>query len=293
MGSRALLGVPLYTLAKYSGMGAAPAALRKAGIVRSLGVTDDLGDIGIRPLGSDVLEGKVKNFSHFKDSSMSIYRAARAVGADSIVVLGGECSETVGIMAGFAEQFGGRPGMLWLDAHGDFNTPETSPSGYIGGMCLAMATGRGPRLGLGPRDSPIDDERLVHVGSRALDPPEAQAFRSSSATLITAQQVRSRGADVVARAAAKHLVENSDWIACHLDVDIVDPVYFPAVNYPTPGGLTPDEASILLGTVLKTGKVKLLEVAAYNRSLDPSGTSLERITELLERTYHQAWKRQG
>jgi arginase len=292
MGSRALVGVPLYTLAKYGGMGAAPAALRKAGLARSLEVTDDLGDVPIRLLESDVVEGKMKNFSQFKDSSLAVYRAARAVKADNLVVLGGECSETVGVMAGLTERFGGRPGMLWMDAHGDFNTPETSPSGYIGGMCLAMATGRGPRLGLGPKEAPVEDERLVHVGSRALDPPEAQAFDSSSATLITAQQAR-KDAVSIARDAAKLLDGNSDWIACHLDVDIVDPKFIPAVNYPTPGGLTPDEASILIGSVLKTGKVRLLEVAAYNGSLDPRGASLQKIAGLLERAFHEAGERQG
>lgn len=293
MRSRALVGVPLYTLAGYRGMGEAPAALRKAGLVRSLGATEDLGDVPLRPLERDTTEGKVKNLSRFKESSLAVYRAARAITADSVVVLGGECSETVGAMAGLAERFGGRPGMFWMDAHGDFNTPETSPSGYIGGMCLAMTTGRGPALGLGPKGSPVGDDRLIHVGSRALDPPEAEAFGSSSATLVTAEQVRSRGAADVGRTAARLLDEKADWVACHLDVDVVDPAYISAVNYPTPGGLTPEEASILLRTVLKTGKVRLLEVAAYNGSLDQNGVSLGTVAGVLERAFRGAGERQG
>ncbi len=290
MESRAVLAVPIYTLSAYGGMGRAPAALRRAGVTNACGATKDFGDVKIPELTKDLTEGKVKNLSHFRAATMATYDFAKSVNAESVIVLGGECSETVGVMAGLAESFGGKAGMLWMDAHGDFNTPETSPSGYIGGMCLAMAAGRGPDLGMSPSLSP---ERLVHVGSRALDPPEAQAFESSSATLITAQQAKSIGAVNVARNAARRLDRNSDWVACHLDVDVVDPSYVPAVNYPTPGGLTPDEASTLLGTILKTGKVRLLEVAAYNGSLDPQGTSLLTIGTLLERAFHEAAKRQG
>jgi arginase len=286
VGSRALIGVPLYTLSKYSGMGAAPATLRRAGLVRSLNVTDDFGDVSIRPLLGDVIEGRVKNFTHFKESSLGVYNVARGVEADSVIVLGGECSETVGIMAGLAERFGGRPGMLWMDAHGDFNTPETSPSGYIGGMCLAMAAGRGPRSGLGPSEAPLTDERLVHMGSRALDPPEEQAFASSPVKLVTARELKKIGAAGAAKSAVRYLEENSDWIACHLDVDVMDPTQIPAVNYPTPGGITVEEASTVLKTLVRSDKMRLLEVAAYNSSLDREGTSLRKIAEALEKAFH-------
>jgi arginase len=279
VGSKALIGVPLYTLAAYKGMGEAPPSLRKGGLPRALGVTDDLGDVQLRPLMEDALEGNVRNLSHFMDSSVAIHRAAKSVRAEFLVVFGGECSETVGVMAGLTEAFRGKPGMLWMDAHGDFNTPETSPSGYIGGMCLAMTTGRGPRLGR--MEPPLADERLVHIGSRALDPPEARAFASSGAGLVTSKEVK-RGAAAVARDAARRLGENSDWIACHLDIDVVDPAYIGAVNYPTPGGLTIEEASTLLGVVMKTGKMKLLEVAAYNPLLDRQGNSLKNIANLVE-----------
>jgi arginase len=276
----------LYTLSKYSGMGGAPAALRTAGLVRSLNVTDDLGDVSIRPLPSDIIEGKAKNFTHFKESTLAVYDVARGIEAVSVIVLGGECSETVGVTAGLAERFGGRPGMLWMDAHGDFNTPETSPSGYIGGMCLAMATGRGPRLGLGPREAPLTDERLVHMGSRALDPPEEQAFASSPVKLVTARELKKIGAADAAKSAVGYLQENSDWIACHLDVDVMDPTQMPAVNYPTPGGITMEEASTVLKTLVRSEEMRLLEVAAYNSSLDRERTSLQKIARLLEMAFH-------
>jgi len=285
----AVLGVPVYTIAGYSGMGEAPTALRKAGLLRTAG-GKDLGNVEIPLLKKDVLEGRTKNLTHFRESTSRIYSASKSCESNRVLFVGGECSETVGAMAGLAESFGGKPGMLWLDAHGDFNIPETSPSGYIGGMCLALACGRAPSLdlGLGDRRFPLAEERLVHVGSRALDQPEIEAFNSSPARLITSQQVKKTGASDVAEEAARHLDNRSDWIACHLDVDVVDPVFIPSVNYPTPGGLTVDEASIIVRAVLKTGKLRVLELAAYNPSKDRGGSSAERLLELVGKILSQS-----
>jgi len=282
-----VLGVPIYTLAKYRGMGDAPAVLRRAGVSRVVGPTSDLGDVGLTQLKRDTTEGKVKNLARFRADNSAVFKAVRSVKTERVLVVGGECSETVGAMGGLSEVFEGRAGMLWLDAHGDFNTPETSPSGYIGGMCLAMACGRTPNLGLelGLGGPPLADVRLVHVGSRALDPPEVAAFNSSPAKLYTAQQVKKSGATYVAEEAARHLDNSSDWIACHLDVDVVDPEFIPAVNYPTPGGLAPDEAARVVRELLGTGKLRALEVAAYNPSIDRNGASAAQIVTLLKKVF--------
>ena len=258
-------------------------ALRKGGIVESLGAPPDYGDVEIPRLKKDLAEGKTKNLTHFRNATSLTYARTKASKQECLLILGGECSETVGVMAGLAEAYGGKPGMLWLDAHGDFNIPETSPSGYIGGMCLAFACGMAPGLdlGAGPAPPPLAGERLVHVGSRALDPPEVAAFNSSPAKLFTAQQVKKVGAPDVAEEAARHLDNRSDWIACHLDIDVVDPELIPAVNYPTPDGLTIEETSVVIRKLFGTGKVRALELAAYNPSKDRGAASAERIIELL------------
>ncbi len=286
MSDWAVIGVPLYTLAAYDGMGAAPSALRKAGIKKSFGVVHDMGDVEIPRLRKDKLEGLMKNFNHFKDANAKVYQAVGSTSGDSAVVIGGECSVAVGAIPAFAKRFGGRPGMLWLDAHGDFNTPTTSPSGYIGGMCLAMACGRTPDVDLNVGAPPVlGEERLVHVGSRALDKPEIEAFNSSPARLYTAQQVKRTGAADVAEESARHLENRSDWIACHLDIDVVDPSFIPAVNYPTPGGLTLDEAAMVMRALVKTGKLRVLEVAAYNASRDRRGASAKAVVALLNSAF--------
>ena len=285
MDAWSLLGVPLYTVAGYSGMGRAPSVLRNAGVAKLAGVSKDLGDVTLQPLREDVVEGRVKNLGHFRRSTSVIYGDTRSVKEARVIVLGGECSETVGVMAGLAETFGGRPGILWMDAHGDFNTPDTSSSGYIGGMCLALAAGRSPELELLQRPAPLADDRVVHMGSRALDPAEVKAFGSSEARLITSQQVKKRGARRVAEEATAYLEDVSDWIACHLDLDVVDPEFIPAVDYPEPGGMTLEDASAVVRTLLETGRVKVVEVTAYDPSRDRQGTSMDRIVGLLKAAF--------
>ena len=287
MGDWGIIGVPIFTLAKYRGMGEAPVALRRAGAWKAIGSAEDLGVVALPPLKRDTTEGAVKNLVHFKAADSLVFRAARSITTERVLVIGGECSETVGAMGGLSEVFPGKAGMLWLDAHGDFNTPETSRSGYIGGMCLAIACGRTPGLGLefGIAGPPLADERLVHVGSRDLDPAEVAAFNSSPAKLYTAQQVKKSGAPDVAEEAARHLANRSDWIACHLDLDVVDPEFIRAVNYPTPGGLAPDEVVTIIREVLETGKLRALEIAAYNPSADRNGAAAAQVVALLRKVF--------
>jgi arginase len=284
MSEWALLGVPIYTLSSYRGMGDAPIALRRAGLVEHLGSPADHGDVRIPQLKKDLTEGNAKNLTHFRNATSLTYARTKTSKQERLLILGGECSETVGVMAGLAEAYRGKPGMLWLDAHGDFNIPETSPTGYIGGMCLAFACGlaTGLDVGIGQAPPPLAGERLVHVGSRALDPPEVTAFNSCPAKLFTAQQVKKMGAAEVAGEAARHLDNRSDWIACHLDVDVVDPGLIPSVNYPTPGGLTIEETSMVISRLIGTGKMRALELAAYNPSKDRDAASAKRIIELLK-----------
>ena len=283
-----LLGAPLYTLAAFSGMGDAPIALRKSGLASAFGRPIDAGEVTLPPLEKDLVEGSTKNFAHFIDCTARVFERTKDLDPDFVVLVGGECSMTPGALAGITECFEGKPGMLWLDAHGDFNTPEASPSGYIGGMCLAMTCGRGPDLGaeLERRRPLLAEERLVHVGSRALDPPEVLAFDSSPARLFTAQQVKKAGANNVGEEAARHLSNRSDWAVCHLDVDVVDPAWIPAVNYPTPDGLTIDQTAAIIRALLKTEKLRVLELAAYNSSGDSGERSARSIVSLLRGVFN-------
>ena len=280
-----MLGLPIFTLARYRGMGLSPGALRRAGVIASLGPSArDLGDVKLPPLNRDVDQGRIKNLDNFALASETIYKKTRTMDRDrSAVFLGGECSLIVGSLAGLCEVFEGRPGMLWMDSHGDFNTPESSPSGYIGGMCLAMAVGRGQKLGAGvePHRPLIDEGAVVHLGSRALDPEEERALLSSGLGLIPMTEVRKQGVGSVADRASGRLSDRADWLVCHLDVDVVDPSLVPSVNYPAPGGLTVEEAVSVVQVLKRTGKLSVVDVTAYNPSFDPAGTCASSVVRLL------------
>jgi len=146
-----LIGLPLYTRPKYNGIGMAPKALRKLGIADAVKkhtqCFKDLGDIVLSEIEADTGPSSLRNFSRFLRDTDTVLQAMSEVDTDDFVFcLGGECALIVGSMAGFKTRFKGTPGVLWMDAHGDFNTPETTISGFIGGMCLALACGRGPKL---------------------------------------------------------------------------------------------------------------------------------------------------
>jgi arginase len=283
-----VVGLPIYTLSKYSDMGNGPEWLRKAGLLTALGspVLDE-GDIELPRLERDVLEGGIKNLAYFRDATSRFQESLRSLRAERVVLVGGECSLVVGGLSGLMEAFGERAGMLWMDAHGDFNTPESSPSSYIGGMCLAMVCGRVSGLGGAvDADRPLlSEENLVHLGSRALDPGEAKAFETSPAKLLTMDDLRKGGVRKVAAEIARHLADRADWIVCHLDVDVVDPSSVLAVNYPTPGGLKPAEASAIIKSLDATGKLKALDIAAYNPSLDYDGSSAAAIVSLIKQSF--------
>jgi len=283
------VGLPLYTLAKYAGMERSPGALRRAGLLSELGgAVHDEGDAQIPGLEKDVVEGGMKNLRHFKSASRDVFeKVSRIPKTDRVVCIGGECSFTVGALAGLRRTYKGKPGMLWMDAHGDFNTPETSESGYIGGMCLAIACGRGPKFGdeIEDRRPLLEEERLVHVGSRALDPLEREAMRGSPMGLFTMKNVNLTGTAEVASQAARRLSDSSDWIVYHLDVDVVDPSIVPAVNYPTAGGMTIAQVVHFIRALDMTGKLKVLEIASYNADLDRDGSCSKAIVSIARDTF--------
>ncbi len=283
-----LLGIPIYTLAKYRGMASAVRALRELGLADVLrqrrGSFRDFGDVALPQMQRDSGPSNMRNFQHFSESTDIIHEAACQVPEDDFVFcLGGECGLIVGTLAAFRSKFKGQPGLLWMDAHGDFNTPGTTPSGYLGGMPLAFACGRGPQL------SPtiekirplITEDQIVHLGSRDLDPSEAKAMEASPMCVYSAAMMHKQGVERVAGDVANYLADRADWIICHLDVDVTDSSVLPAVNYPSRGGLTLKEVKATLTTLMRAEKLKVFNLTAYNPELDRTQTSGRTILKLI------------
>lgn len=283
-----LMGLPFYSLSKYRGMGKAVGALRWAGIAETLAKSathfTDLGDLRLTLITEDRGPPNLKNFPQFLlDMDAAQVMASRVSPDDFVFCLGGECILVTGTLAGFKSRFKGKPGMLWVDAHGDFNTPETTTSGFLGGMPLAFACGRGPKLNQNIEDARplLEEENVVHLASRALDPLESEAMSSSPIKLYPASTVHEEGVSKIADQTATYLADHADWITCHLDVDSIDPAIIPAVNYPEPGGLTLEEVKTVVRALQKTGKLKVFNLTAYNPTLDKDHASAQKLITLV------------
>jgi arginase len=168
---------------------------------------------------------------------------------DTPVLLAADCSVSVTTLPAAIRN---RPDarILWLDAHGDYNTPDTSGSGYLGGMCLAAATGEWD-AGLGEA---VPAERVVLAGIRDLDAGERLLLEQSPATVIGASTIETL-------VAAKNALDGAP-VFVHLDLDVLDPEHFPAA-VPAPGGLHPDKLYDLLDSVLEDSELVGLEVTAF------------------------------
>ena len=282
-----MIGLPIYTQAKYRGIGMAVETLRQLGITKAVNQHTqgfkDLGDVKLTKIETDSGPSNLKNFPQFLRDTGSILRAASKVDSEDFVFcLGGECALITGSLAAFRTKFKGLPGILWMDAHGDFNTQETTTSGFIGGMCLALACGRGPKLTPAIENARplLNEENVVHLASRSLDPLEMKAMQSSPLRLYSASEVHKIGVQKVAHHVAEYLAARGDWIVCHLDVDSIDPTIISAVNFREEGGLTMEEVRIFVDELQRTGKLKVLNLAAYNPLLDHDNDTGNKLVKL-------------
>jgi arginase len=287
-----IVGFPFYTLAKFHGMGLAVKSLRGRGITKTIKkvayVFNDLGDASLSQTEADSGSPKAKNFQQFLADTDRVTNLANKVQSDDFVFcIGGECSLIVGTMASLKNKFRGKPGVLWIDAHGDFNTPETTQSGFLGGMPLALACGRGPRLTESVESARplLEEENVAHFASRSIDPLESKAMLSSPMKLYSASSVKKEGILNTATQAADYLADHCDWITCHLDVDSLDPSVMPAVNFPEPNGLTFKEMRTVIATLRNTEKLKVFNLTAYNPLLDQNGAAADNLLEFVSEIF--------
>lgn len=187
------------------------------------------------------------------------------------VSIAGDCCSALGMLAGL-RRGGGEPSLLWFDAHGDFNTPETSPSGFLGGMPLAILVGRGDdtlRRALGLE--PFAEERVVLTDARALDPLERDLLESSRVVH------RPRLADLADPALAP-LPDGPLWV--HFDADVVDAAESPGHRYPASGGPSAETVRAVFRRIAETGRLAAVSVSSWEPELDGDGTS-RRVTMAL------------
>jgi arginase len=195
-------------------------------------------------------------------------------------VLGGDHSIAMGTVAGLLDAWGD-VGVLWIDAHGDINTPETTPTGNVHGMPVAALLGKaglGRRLGWGERQ--ISPSRLVLFGTRTLDPGERSTIRELGIRAFTMSEIDQIGIKAAVSAAIE-LLRGPGGIHVSLDIDAVDPLEAPGVGTPWPGGLTYREAHPAMELLAATGLVSSMEVVEVNPIRDHENRTAKLAAELI------------
>jgi arginase len=197
------------------------------------------------------------------------------------LVLGGDHTVALGSLAGLA-RVSGQGGVLWLDAHGDLNSPETSPSGNVHGMVLAAALGRaGPRFHEDGWGLPaVAESRAALVGVRSLDDGERELLGGLDARVFTMSDLDRLGVEHAVSEALTH-VAGAAFVHVSLDMDVVDPDVAPGVGTPVRGGLSYREAHLALELVAESGLLTSLDVVEVNPILDRENETGKLAVELV------------
>lgn len=293
MGSRetqeqpvAVIGAGLDLGAGRRGVDMGPSAIRYAGLderVAQLGRrVEDWGDVETAVLeATEVVDERMRYLPQIKATCERIAAlVARASEEDYLpLVLGGDHSVALGSLGGMARAHG-PGGVLWLDAHGDLNRPETSPSGNVHGMPLAATLGvAGPEFESNEYPLPAVD-RVALVGVRSLDPGERELLAELDACVFTMSDLDRQGVEPAIREALEH-VTGAGFVHVSLDMDVLDPDVAPGVSTPVRGGLSYREAHLALELVAEAGVLSSLEVVEVNPILDRENETAQLAVELV------------
>lgn len=275
-----VLGVPMDLGAGRRGVDMGPSALRYARLkdgLEALGYwVTDLGDLDVPVAETLPQGGGLRYLEAIRKVSLALKETVQGLPEDTFpIVLGGDHSLAMGSVAGVAAR--GRVGVVWVDAHGDFNTPKTSPSGNIHGMPLAVLAGLGdPQLVEAFRS--LEPDQIVLIGVRSLDPGERRLLREMGVRVYTMHEVDRLG---IARIAEETLAYLGDLpLHVSLDADVLDPTLAPGVGTPVPGGLTYREAHLLMELLAESGRVKSLDLVEVNPILDEKNRTAEMMVGL-------------
>jgi arginase len=241
----------------------------------------------LRARGVEVSDAPLEAAPGLRDEIGSTFALHRAVAAEVggalaegafPLVLSGRCSSVIGAVAGT----GAGTALAWFDGHGDFNTPETTMSGFLDGMALAIATGRCFRpLALSvPGFVPVVERDAFLVGARDLDPAERTALDGSAVGWVRVAAVRDLGAAAALAPALGR--QRSRRIHVHVDLDVHDPALAPANQFAPPDGLTPREVQEAVRAIAAAVPICSASLASYDPEVDPQGLALEAGLQLVE-----------
>ncbi len=279
-----ILGIPMDLGAGRRGVDMGPSALRLARLeplLRALGHTvTDLGNITPPVAEAIAQEGKTAYVEPIAASCKEVYEKLSTLSPDVFpIALGGDHSVSMGTVSGVAHA--GRTGVVWIDAHADLNTPDTSPSGNVHGMPLAHLLGYGDdRLtGIWGGGGAIRPRDVVLIGIRSLDDGERDFIAPHGIKVYTMKEIDKRGMARVAEATLEHL-RHVDRVHLSFDADVLDPNLAPGVGTPVPGGLSYREAHLLMEMFADADVVTSLDLIEVNPILDIKNSTAQIMAEM-------------
>jgi arginase len=291
--SVSILGVPLSFGQSMAGVDLGPGAIRVAGLARRIAKlgyeVEDLGDLPLeRPRAISSGSDRIKYLGEIQLASERLASEVERI-ADAgrfPITIGGDHSIAIGSLAGVVKSVRKRDerlGLVYFDAHADMNTPDTSPSGNIHGMPLAVLLGYGaPELvnvaGFAPK---FDPKLCAHVGARDIDSGERALVRRLGMRFFTMREIDERGLAVCMDEAIRIAGQGSGGYAVTFDVDVLDPGDAPGSGTLVRGGLSYREAHLAMEKIAEDGRMRLLEVVEINTALDINNRTAELGVELI------------
>jgi arginase len=289
----AIVGAPLDLGAGRRGVDMGPSAVRLAGLnskLEYLGYqVEDLGNVSVAqqestPLGPE----DAKYVGPIAKTCNKLAETVYGILLDGKfpLVLGGDHSVAAGSVSGVSKHFHDQSkkiGVIWIDAHADMNTPDSSPSGNVHGMPLACLLGRGPRelthfFDYAPK---VEGRNVVLIGVRDVDLTERALIRESGVTAFTMRDIDERGLSVLLREAIDRANDGTAGFHLSLDMDAVDPEEAPGVGTPVRGGMTYREAHLAMETVCDCSGMLSMEVVEVNPVLDEANQTALLAVELV------------
>lgn len=276
----AIIGAPMDLGAGRRGVDMGPSALRLAGLnekLSSLGYQiEDLGNVRVdQPEASPVGHEKARYLTQIAHACTRLMEMVEHAADQSRapLVLGGDHSISVGTVAGMAGHYrkqSQKIGLLWIDAHADMNTPQSSPSGNVHGMPLACSLGFGPRelTHLGGYAPKVDAANVAIIGLRSVDEAERDLVRAAGVHAYTMRDLDERGLPGVIHEAIERISPGTAGFHLSFDMDAVDPSEAPGVGTPVRGGVTYREAHLAMEIICDTGRMTSMEIVEVNPVLD-------------------------
>ena len=285
-----IIGVPLDHGQSRRGVNMGPSAIRYAGAIDRLEaighhVTDE-GDIQVDVAKSTEMNtSNLKNVNEIIKANTNLAGKVEAVvkGGSFPLVLGGDHSIAIGTLAGLSTSYENL-GVIWYDAHADMNTSETSPSGNIHGMPLAVCIGLGDErlVNLHTEGPKVNPENIVIIGARDVDPGERVLIKERGIKVYTMHEIDKCGMSSVMQDAIAYLQSREvDGVHLSLDLDGLDPLYTPGVGTPVPGGISYRESHLAMEMLEESGLITSAEFVEVNPILDVENKTADVAVDLM------------